>query len=135
MQSDWELYENYGNIIGFYEIFKRGLIVNEPKLIKDILVKDFHVFTNRRYYNGGRVFDSGLFLGRDQQWKRVRAVVSQAFTPLKLRAMFPQISKIADQFCDNIEDVSKQGKKLELLLGKISFYISYTYRIEMYKMV
>ena len=42
-----ELVEKNGKIFGIYELTKPVLFVSEPDLIKDILVKDFHIFPNR----------------------------------------------------------------------------------------
>lgn len=114
-QNDWQWYQTYGNVIGFYEVFKRCLIINDPKLVKDILVKDFHIFVNRRYYCFGDVFDSGIVLAKDDDWKRIRGVVSQAFTSSKLKSMTTKIAEIADQFCLNISEESLKGLSLNIM--------------------
>jgi hypothetical protein len=48
--QEWEqeLVQKNGKIFGIYEITNPVLFLSEPDLIKDILVKDFHIFPNRR---------------------------------------------------------------------------------------
>ncbi len=43
-----ELVRKNGKIFGVYELTNPVLFVSEPEIIKDILVKDFHIFPNRR---------------------------------------------------------------------------------------
>jgi hypothetical protein len=43
-----ELVQKNGKIFGIYELTNPVLFLSEPDLIKDILVKDFHIFQNRR---------------------------------------------------------------------------------------
>jgi len=47
---EWEqnLVKKHGKIFGVYEVTKPVLYVSDPDIIKDVLVKDFHIFTNRR---------------------------------------------------------------------------------------
>lgn len=107
--NDYEFAQKYGNIIGFYEIFKKAIIINDPELIKDIMIKDFHVFTNRRYYHFGEIFDLSIVNSHDENWKRIRSIVSPSFTSLKLKSMMPRIFVIGDLFCDNISEFAKKG--------------------------
>lgn len=46
----WEqkLVQKNGKLFGVYEIFNPVLYLADPQLIQDVLVKDFHIFTNRR---------------------------------------------------------------------------------------
>jgi len=61
--------------------------VGDPALIKNILVKDFHLFTDRS--NTRKATDainrSNLFRLTGDDWKRVRSIVSPAFSSGKMR--------------------------------------------------
>ncbi|CAG2174613.1 unnamed protein product, partial [Oppiella nova] len=46
----WErdLYVRNGKCFGVYELGKPVLYLSDPELIREVLVKDFHIFNNRR---------------------------------------------------------------------------------------
>ncbi|CAG2177160.1 unnamed protein product, partial [Oppiella nova] len=47
---EWQrdLYIRNGKCFGVYELGKPVLYLSDPELIREVLVKDFHIFTNRR---------------------------------------------------------------------------------------
>lgn len=52
------------------------LVVAEPHLIRNILVKDFHNFVNRRdFKTDDQLLDRALTTVMDDEWKRLRSVV------------------------------------------------------------
>ncbi|XP_054155684.1 cytochrome P450 3A2-like [Oppia nitens] len=87
-----ELYRKYGKCFGVYEGNRPVLYLADPELIRDVLVKDFHVFTNRRDVRAGFLMNKMIANLKDDDWKRVRTVISPTFTSGKLRKMFPLIT-------------------------------------------
>lgn len=71
-------HHQYGRVFGVYEILKPCLVVSDPQLIKAIMVKDAHLFVDRR--PAGDVMDEmtghGLSLLRGDDWRRVRQILS-----------------------------------------------------------
>lgn len=66
--------KHYYNSI--YEGRRPVLRVGEPELIKNITVRDFHIFVNRRdIHLGEPVFDRALTVVRGEDWKQLRSVV------------------------------------------------------------
>ena len=56
------------------------LVVAEPELIKNIMIKDFNVFVNRNdinlnTINGDPAFNRALPFVKDDQWKNLRSIV------------------------------------------------------------
>ncbi len=52
------------------------LTVAEPELIKNIMVKDFNIFVNRRIVKtNDPVLDRGLHVAKDDEWKHIRSIV------------------------------------------------------------
>jgi hypothetical protein len=50
--------------------------VAEPELIKNIMVKDFHIFVNRQIIElDDPILDRALTVVRDDEWKKLRSVV------------------------------------------------------------
>ncbi|GBM46364.1 Cytochrome P450 3A8 [Araneus ventricosus] len=75
-----------GRVYGTFEGSKPVVIVTDPDLLRDILVKDFHVFPYRRVSNiGDPVADSVVMNLTGDDWKRVRTIITPAFTSKRMR--------------------------------------------------
>ncbi|XP_054155184.1 cytochrome P450 3A29-like [Oppia nitens] len=104
-------YKKYGRVYGSYDLFRKLLVINEPDLLRDIMVKDFNVFPDHKHMNLGSstVNISLFFLPGNDQWKRVRSILSPAFTSGKLKAMMSHISDISDKFVQSLNSHTKTG--------------------------
>ena len=62
---DWEqeLCRKNGKLFGIYETTKPVLYLSDPELIREVLVKDFHVFNNRRV---NTIFESIYYLCKNK---------------------------------------------------------------------
>ena len=55
-----------------------GLKLAEPELIKDINIKDFHIFVDRNdLITGDPMTDRSLFNLFGDEWKKMRSIVRQ----------------------------------------------------------
>ncbi|CAG2107627.1 unnamed protein product [Medioppia subpectinata] len=120
---EWEqdLYKRYGKVFGVYEITKPVLFVSDPELIRDILVKDFHIFTNRRDFRTGAdpLMDNMLGAVQDDQWKKIRSIMSPTFSTGKLKKMMPLIVECRNSLIDNLDKIAKTNgeKDMKRLFG------------------
>ena len=58
-----------------------ALTVADPELVKDIMIKDFNVFINRRDMGSmDEILDHALTAVKDDDWKRLRSIVSHLDT-------------------------------------------------------
>uniref|UniRef100_A0A8D0GT65 Thromboxane-A synthase n=1 Tax=Sphenodon punctatus TaxID=8508 RepID=A0A8D0GT65_SPHPU len=89
-QGFWEnhkkLINEYGPLCGYYIGRRMYVVVSEPEMIQQILVKDFGNFTNRMTLGlvSKPVVDSILCL-RDERWKDVRSLLTPAFSAAKMK--------------------------------------------------
>ncbi|KAL7297660.1 hypothetical protein TKK_0009326 [Trichogramma kaykai] len=88
-------------MIGMYA--PRGkpiLVLKDPDCIKDVLIKDFNVFSNRGLYvNKERdPLNQNLVNLEHERWRPLRNKLSPAFTSGKLREMFYLMTDCADHF-------------------------------------
>ena len=91
------------------------LTVAEPELIKLILVKDFHVFHNRKQRNAfHEIVDKNLFFAIDDHWKRLRAIVSPTFTSGKVKKMSSLIDECTKNCLENLEFHVNNKKNMNL---------------------
>ncbi|XP_041790274.1 cytochrome P450 3A30-like [Chelmon rostratus] len=87
--DDYECAKKYGRVWGTYELRRPILVVMEPDMLKTILVKEcFTYFTNRRNFRlNGDLYDAVNF-AEDDQWRRIRNILSPSFTSGRLKEMF-----------------------------------------------
>lgn len=82
---------------GIFLFHKPALVVNEPELIKKILVKDFVHFSDR--YVGSDTHDPignyNLFMAKTSIWRNIRGKLSPFFSSGKLKTMYYLLDKIS----------------------------------------
>eukprot|EP00076_Gallus_gallus_P004885 NP_001316437.1 cytochrome P450 3A80 [Gallus gallus] len=104
LNFDQMCFEKYGKIWGIYDGRQPVMAILDPVLIKTILVKEcYSTFTNRRVFGLSGRLESALSMAMDDQWKRIRTVLSPTFTSGKLKEMFPIIESYGDKLVKNIE--------------------------------
>ena len=110
------LYENwtkvYGKVFGIYEITKPALVVSDAEIVKEIMIKKFDHFTDRREIGGHKFGKLILINRRGDDWRRVRQILSPTFTASKMKAMFPLMEECYQQLDQAMEQVSKTNKPI-----------------------
>ena len=99
-------------IVGLYGFLgSKTLLVNDLDLIKDILIKDFDHFVDRRYmeFSKNPYIQNMLTLLTGEKWRAMRSMMSPIFTSGKLRGMVPLIDNVGDRFVKHLES----GKDFE----------------------
>lgn len=101
---------------GIFLFHKPALVINDPELIKKILVKDFHHFANRYvrsdthdpigYYN--------LFMVKNPLWKNIRGKMSPFFSSGKLKTMYYLLDKISSETTQFINGKLDRNNRVEL---------------------
>ncbi|XP_011705668.1 PREDICTED: cytochrome P450 9e2-like, partial [Wasmannia auropunctata] len=93
--------------IGAVDFFKPALIVHDPELIKDIVVKDFEHFPDHRNFldeNAEPLLSKTVFGLRGDRWREMRNTLSPSFTANKMKFMFDLLSKCSHDFVDYLVD-------------------------------
>ena len=127
----------YGKVWGYFEGPEPNLVISDPDMIQDVFIKQFSSFHGRKLFILHEDPDSdknvSMFNARGERWKRLRAIVSTAFSDLKLRSMFPLVRNSVDVFMDQLEavpqdqqiDIFHLFKRLTLdIIGECAFGIS-----------
>uniref|UniRef100_A0A8C8Z0U8 Cytochrome P450 3A n=1 Tax=Prolemur simus TaxID=1328070 RepID=A0A8C8Z0U8_PROSS len=108
---DEECYKKYGEMWGVYDGRLPLLAITDPDMIKTVLVKEcYSVFTNRRPLGPVGFMKSAVSFSEDEEWKRIRALLSPTFTTGKLKEMFPIMSQYADVLVRNLRQEAEKGK-------------------------
>uniref|UniRef100_A0A8C5WGI4 Cytochrome P450 n=1 Tax=Leptobrachium leishanense TaxID=445787 RepID=A0A8C5WGI4_9ANUR len=103
-QFDMECFKKYGNIWGLYDGRQPVLAILDPIIIKTILVKEcYSNFTNRRNFGLNGPMDSAITIAEDEQWKRIRTVLSPTFTSGRLKEMFHIMKDYSNVLVKNLQ--------------------------------
>ncbi|XP_075831507.1 cytochrome P450 3A6-like [Microtus pennsylvanicus] len=112
---DVECRKKYGDMWGLYEGLQPVLVIAEPGLIKNVLVKEFYsVFTNRRDLGPGGFMKSSLTRCQNEEWKRIRTLLSPTFSSGKLKEMFPIIQHYGDALVKHIGQKAEEGRPVNM---------------------
>ncbi|NXR05718.1 CP3AO protein, partial [Semnornis frantzii] len=104
LEFDSSCFQKYGRIWGIYDGRQPVLGVMDPQIIKSVLVKDcYSTFTNRRRTDLAGVLQNAVSLAEDDQWKRLRTVLSPTFTSGKLKEMFPIMKHYGEALVKNVQ--------------------------------
>ncbi|XP_072205326.1 cytochrome P450 3A9-like [Excalfactoria chinensis] len=104
LEFDTECFQKYGKIWGIYDGRQPALVVMDPQIIKTVLVKEcYSTFTNRRRVDLAGELRNAVSLAEDDQWKRLRTVLSPTFTSGKLKEMFPTMKHFGEMLVKNIQ--------------------------------
>lgn len=90
-------YETYGRVYGSYQGIVPTLVVGDPDLLSDVLVKDFKAFSDRTEAQkvGNDVWKKLIMNLSGEEWRRARNILSPAFTSTKLKTTVFKLSQIA----------------------------------------
>lgn len=89
--------------------------MGEPELIKQILVKDFNIFPQRRGPGTSHpVMKHNLANIHGNDWKRVRSILSPSFTSSKMMKMYPLMEDCLTDFMVPLDDLAKTKSNVNL---------------------
>ncbi|CAB3365204.1 Hypothetical predicted protein [Cloeon dipterum] len=103
--------------VGFFQGKRASLLVRDPELIKNIIVKDFAHF----YDHGFKINEEAdpmeaknLFNLEGHKWKVMRSKLSPTFTSGKIKLMTPLMEEVSQNLQKNLTDLSMSGRAVEM---------------------
>ncbi|KAL1281617.1 hypothetical protein QQF64_000420 [Cirrhinus molitorella] len=112
---DVECFKKYGRVWGIYDARQPVLSIMDQSIIKTILVKEcYSLFTNRRNFRlNGPLYDA-VSLVEDDDWRRIRSVLSPSFTSGRLKEMFGIMKTHSHILVDNLEKTARRGETVDI---------------------
>ncbi|XP_030585388.1 cytochrome P450 3A30-like [Archocentrus centrarchus] len=112
---DVECYKKYGKMWGIFDGRQPVLCITDPAMIKTILIKEcYSFFTNRRNFRlNGPLYDA-VSIAEDDQWRRIRSVLSPSFTSGRLKEMFDIMKKHSAVLISSMKKKADKDEPLEL---------------------
>ncbi|XP_012413707.1 cytochrome P450 3A12-like isoform X3 [Trichechus manatus latirostris] len=112
---DMKCSKKYGKLWGFYDGQLPVIAITDPGMIKTVLVKEcYSNFTNRRIIGPLGFMKSAVSLSKDEEWKRIRTLLSPSFTSGKLKEMFCIIGQYGDMLVKHLREEAQKGKPVTL---------------------
>ncbi|CAG7833968.1 unnamed protein product [Allacma fusca] len=103
-------------LFGYVELREPGLYIRDLDLMKQILVKDFDHFVDRRkisFDKDDEIIAKMLIQRRGKEWKDLRSVMSPTFTTGKIKRMFTYFNGCADQFANHLKKRGETGDSVD----------------------
>ncbi|XP_014488276.1 PREDICTED: cytochrome P450 9e2-like [Dinoponera quadriceps] len=100
-------YDPDAKYIGLMDMATPLILLRDPELIRDIMVKDFENFPDHRTFVSEELdplFGKNVFSLRGSRWKEMRNTLSPSFTASKMKAMFELVSKCSREFAEYLVD-------------------------------
>ncbi|CAB3252947.1 unnamed protein product [Arctia plantaginis] len=97
--------------VGRFEFVNELVVLRDLDLIKQVFTKDMECFDHRSPFSeSDSFFGRNLFALNGQEWKKMRATLSPAFTGSKIRKMVPFIMEVGDQMTAMLMKKMKESK-------------------------
>ncbi|XP_023315986.1 cytochrome P450 6a2-like [Trichogramma pretiosum] len=115
LKQSYDKFRNYP-FHGLYVFGRPVLMINDPALIRTVLVQEFSRFCDRGWLSNMEKIDpmtANLFLQPEHKWRRLRQKFSPTFTPNKMRQFHPLMAEIGQQMveaCD--EELLRSGRSV-----------------------
>jgi cytochrome P450 len=121
-------------VYGIYIGLTPMLVVTDADLLKDIMVRNFSNFTDRRQDGFDHPLEQKFMLVTDgEHWKRVRAAMTAAFSSAKMKGMYEHFYTCSDNALKQVE--KNIGKPMEIktffknftvdVIGKCAFGVEF----------
>ncbi|TRY80861.1 hypothetical protein TCAL_07803 [Tigriopus californicus] len=112
------IYWNFpgAKIVGQFQFSEPQVMVKDLELAKNIMIKDFDYFMDRRPFEIlgkeklNKIMGRMLTSLKGDQWKTMRSIVSPVFTSGKLKSMTVLVNKVGDDFVEHMAKYSKSGE-------------------------
>ncbi|XP_047117380.1 cytochrome P450 6k1-like [Schistocerca piceifrons] len=123
--------------VGFYGFNRPMLLIRDPELIRDVLIKDFGTFHDRGiFFDEEEPLNRHLFALTGIKWRQLRIKLSPAFTSGKLKGMFKTLVDCGHEMAAVLEGAAGRGETVEVreLLARYStdFIASVGFGIEVH---
>lgn len=106
---------------GFYLGRRASLVILDPDIIKCVMIKDFNHFTDRQSmrFRASEYITEMLINLKGSKWKRMRGLLTPAFTSGKLRTMEHLVDVCCNNMSDFLNDKIKSGNYKMFTLSKL----------------
>ncbi|XP_065556593.1 cytochrome P450 3A14-like [Artemia franciscana] len=112
--SEWR--QQYGNMYGYYFGVVPHLVVYDLDILRNVLIRDFSIFSNRPKIFQAQAKEIKLALQglRDTRWKEVRSTLTPTFSMSKLKVLSKFMSESVDKVSEVLKDKARSGEEVDI---------------------
>ncbi|KAK4883201.1 hypothetical protein RN001_006520 [Aquatica leii] len=113
-----EIYQKYTDFsyVGFYKMRTPGIILRDPELVREVLIKSFNYFQANDLKiddsNDPLVAKNPFFIHGDK-WKHNRSLLSPSFTSKMVKPLFPLMEAVCQDLIKYLEETDPDKKGIE----------------------
>ncbi|KAK7882256.1 hypothetical protein WMY93_028430 [Mugilogobius chulae] len=110
-----DLIKTYGRVCGYYLGRRPVVVIADPDMLKEVLVRDFSNFPNRNSFRfATKPMSDCLLLLKDDEWKRVRSILTPSFSAAKMKEMVPLINTATNALMDNLNVYAESNEAFDI---------------------
>lgn len=110
-----DIIKTYGRVCGYYLGRRPVVVIADPDMLRQVMVKDFSSFPNRMTIRfATKPMTDCLLLLRNEQWKRVRSILTPSFSSAKMKEMAPLINTATDALMKNLDVHAESGEPFDI---------------------
>lgn len=107
--------KTHGRVCGYYLGRRPVVIIADPDMLRQLMVKDFSSFPNRMAFRfATKPMTDCLLMLRNEQWKRVRSILTPSFSSAKLKEMVPFINIAIDALMKNLNGHAESAQAFDI---------------------
>ncbi|XP_076446636.1 cytochrome P450 3A9-like [Babylonia areolata] len=112
--KDWE--KEFGPVYGIYRAKQASIVVHDPDMLREMMVKQFEAFPNRAKTNITNRWPlcDMLQFTEDEHWRHVRKTLSVGFSSGKLKSMMPVIQRSCRHLSERVAQLAKNGQEVDI---------------------
>jgi cytochrome P450 family 6 len=113
---------------GIHQARTPVLLIRDPELIKQILVKDFAYFPGKGNHPDlkGDPLTYHLFNLEGEEWRYIRTKLTPAFTPGKLKVVYQHIDHYSDKLVEHLHEHAKNNEIIDMYDVLVNFTMDAT---------
>lgn len=110
-----DLINKYGRICGYYIGRRSTVIIADPDMLRQVMVKEFNKFPNRMTVRGiTKPMSDSLIMLKGEQWKRVRSILTPTFSAAKMKEMVPLINTATETLLRNLKSHAESANSFNI---------------------
>ncbi|XP_061577374.1 thromboxane-A synthase [Cololabis saira] len=110
-----DIIKTHGRVCGYYLGRRPVVVVADPDMLRQVMVRDFSSFPNRMTLRfATKPMTDCLLLLKNERWKRVRSILTPSFSAAKMKEMVPLINTATDGLMDNLNVHAESGQAFDI---------------------
>ncbi|XP_054475317.1 thromboxane-A synthase [Anoplopoma fimbria] len=110
-----DLIKTHGRVCGYYLGRKPVVVIADPDMLRQVMVRDFSSFSNRMTLRfATKPMTDCLLMLRNERWKRVRSILTPSFSAAKMKEMVPLINTATDALIRNFDVSAESGEAFDI---------------------